>query len=143
MTSAREEVDSLSIVSRSSSQATTVADTVDVNDTGAEVADTPQEEIKGLAQSQLTLEEYFAYGKDLMGRARANEEDKVVRAFVAGLRDKVIRIPLQEVLDMKGWTWEETKAEMERVIANMQKIKRTKRYTVSPEEMDAYMKMAL
>ncbi|KAI4136029.1 MAG: hypothetical protein LQ347_000148 [Umbilicaria vellea] len=127
----------------SASQATTVAGTVVVNDTAAEVADTPQEKINGLAQSQLTLEEYFSYSKDFMGRVRANEEGIVVRAFVAGLRDKVIRIPLQEVLDVKGWTWEETKAEIERVIAHMQKIKRTKRYTVPPEEMDAYMKMAL
>lgn len=138
-----KEIDELFIVSRSASQATTVAGTVVVNDTAAEVADTPQEKINGLAQSQLTLEEYFSYSKDFMGRVRANEEGIVVRAFVAGLRDKVIRIPLQEVLDVKGWTWEETKAEIERVIAHMQKIKRTKRYTVPPEEMDAYMKMAL
>ena len=125
------------------SQATTAADTVGMDDTGARTEDVLQEEVNGVGQGQLTLEEYFAYGKDLMARARTIEEDKVVKAFVAGIRDKVRRLPLQEVLNEKGWTWEETKAEMERVIAETQKKKKARRYIVPPEEMDVYMKMAL
>lgn len=141
--SREKEIDNLCIVSRSLSQATTTADTVDMNDTEARRADILQEEIKGLAQGQFTLEEYFAYCKDLMGRAGSHEENNVVRAFVAGIRDKVTGIPLQDVLNEKGWTWDETRAEMERVITNTQKIMRTKRYIVRPEGMDAYMKIPL
>ena len=133
-----KEADDLCTVSRSLSQATTEAETVNMNDAGARAEEVLQEEIKGMAQGQLTLEEYFTYGQDLINRARKTEEDKVMRAFVAGVRDNVWRMPLQEVLNEKGWTWEETKAQMERVIAQTQKKKRTKRFIVPPEKMDAF-----
>ena len=116
-------------VSKSFSQATTVDEVMDMDESsGLSIEDCLQEDLNLVSQGKMTLEEYLKYGDDAIERAIKAYETRATKAFVDGMRDIYQKKPLGDRLDEQGWTWQTTRDELHRMIEDVKRRRRNKRY---------------
>lgn len=76
------------------------------------------------AQGESTLENYIRYGEAAVWRAVRLYETRAVKAFVSGMSDKHERALLWEALAEEGWTWQNAREGIRRMVSDGRKRKR-------------------
>lgn len=95
----------------------------------------PAYEAIGLSpQGEKTLEEYFRDGAHSVARAMELYETRATKAFVCGIRDQMHRTDLWDRVAEQGWTYQQLRKEMQRILEGEGKgKKRRKRGKMSLE----------
>ncbi len=83
--------------------------------------------IKMAAQGSSPIEEYVKYGEVVVITGVKQYEVEAVKTFISGLRDKYAQQLLISRLERVGWTWEKAKEEIQRIIEEGRKRKRSRR----------------
>lgn len=76
------------------------------------------------AQGEMTLEKYVRYGEAAVWRAVRLYETRAVKAFVCGMTDKHQRALLWDTLAEEGWTWQNARENIRRMVNDGRKRKR-------------------
>ncbi|MCJ1468254.1 hypothetical protein MMC07_006882 [Pseudocyphellaria aurata] len=107
----------------SSVHVTTAKEPVEVNKP-SEQQHSQQHAIGLKAQGDSTLEIYVRYGEAAVWRAIRLYETRAVKAFVSGMSDKHQRALLWETLTEEGWTWQNARENIRRMVSDGKKRKR-------------------
>ena len=83
-----------------------------------------------ISQDKATYEEYLGAGEHFVQAAKEKAEADAVKAFVQGISQPFRRKPVVNTLEARGWTWENAKDEIRRII-DEGKRRRSGRRTVA------------
>ncbi|KAL8967405.1 MAG: hypothetical protein Q9183_002933 [Haloplaca sp. 2 TL-2023] len=105
-----------SMNSNSFSEATTAKDSEDPRGGRSQSQSTVAQQAPTISQEKATYEEYLSAGERFVQAAKDKAEEDAVKAFVQGISQPFRRKPVVDALEAKGWTWENAKDEMRRII---------------------------
>ncbi|KAL8869688.1 MAG: hypothetical protein Q9174_004081 [Haloplaca sp. 1 TL-2023] len=103
-------------VSTSFSEATTTTDGEDRAGTPPQSQPTIAQQSPLISQNKATYEEYLDIGEHFVQAAKEKAEADAVKAFVQGISQPFRRKPVIDTLEAKGWTWENARDEIRRII---------------------------
>ncbi|KAL8937543.1 MAG: hypothetical protein Q9211_003628 [Gyalolechia sp. 1 TL-2023] len=118
--------------SKSFSEATTV-------DIGFEEATQPppdfgqsQQNDWAISQGRATYEDYLASGDTFVRAVVAQSEVQAVKAFIQGMRQAFRRKPVSKALEKKGWTWKNARYELQQIVDEGKRRRRSRRTVELP-----------
>ncbi|KAL9604817.1 MAG: hypothetical protein Q9219_000265 [cf. Caloplaca sp. 3 TL-2023] len=117
-------------------EAVSEATTTDI--TVNDVAQPPQESHQSqrddpvISQGRATYEQYLASGDTFVQAMIAQSEVQAVKIFVQGMRQAFRRKRVWKALEEKGWTWENARCELQRIVDQGKRPRRTPRTAELP-----------
>ncbi|KAL8706704.1 MAG: hypothetical protein Q9201_000229 [Fulgogasparrea decipioides] len=87
----------------------------------------PQQNDCTISQGRLTYEEYLASGEGFIRAVLEQAELQAVKAYVQGMRQPFRKKPVWEALEAKGWTWENARHELQKIVDEGKRRRRSRR----------------
>ncbi|KAL8734770.1 MAG: hypothetical protein Q9181_003055 [Wetmoreana brouardii] len=87
----------------------------------------PQPNDCTITQGRATYEEYLASGEGFTQAVLEQAEIQAVKAYVQGMRQPFRRKPVCEALEAKGWTWENARHEIQKIVDEGKRRRRSRR----------------
>lgn len=114
------------------SEATTADNGLNPGDASPKDFSSPPQYIPKISQGRATYEEYLASGEIFVRAALDQAEVQAVKAYIQGMRQPFRRKPVWEALEAKGWTWENARHELQKIVDEGKRRRRSRRTVQLP-----------